>query len=223
MRYLEESEERQLREAVEAMAARDRERGRRTWPVYEAVVRLALGTGARVSELAALRCGDILFGNGGVAIRIRRLKRGEKVEDLQKHGKHMAVFLKRFLDWKESVDESTAPDAPLVVGKRGKVLTMKGWQLAWDKACIKAGILDPHEVTRGPRKGQMTRKPPSIHTARHTAGFRLLRETGNLRLVQKTLGHVNIASTTIYADVADEDLSAALDAREAAYTTGQER
>ena len=106
MRYLEAKEEHLVRKMAEIMADHDRARGRRTWVVYEAVTRLALGTGARVSELAALKCGDLVFANGGVAVRLRRLKRREKAEDLQKHGRHMAAFLRRST---ELLDQLAAP------------------------------------------------------------------------------------------------------------------
>jgi len=40
-----------------------------------------------------------------------------------------------------------------------------------------------------------------MHTARHTAGQRVLDRTGNLKAVQKLLGHASIQTTgDVYAD-----------------------
>lgn len=50
-----------------------------------------------------------------------------------------------------------------------------------------------------------------FHDLRHTAATRLLRATGNLRLVQRLLGHEDIATTTKYAHVTDDDLRQGLE------------
>ena len=52
----------------------------------------------------------------------------------------------------------------------------------------------------------------SIHCLRHTFGCELLKETGNLRLVQKQMRHSSITTTTVYADVCDEEIQRAMDA-----------
>ncbi|MBM4356090.1 MAG: integrase, partial [Deltaproteobacteria bacterium] len=39
----------------------------------------------------------------------------------------------------------------------------------------------------------------------------LYRATRDLRLVQKQLGHQSVTTTTVYADVLDEDLAAGMD------------
>ncbi len=47
----------------------------------------------------------------------------------------------------------------------------------------------------------------SIHACRHSFGTYLYQKTKNLRMVQKQLGHVNIATTQVYADVTPEEMS----------------
>ena len=51
-----------------------------------------------------------------------------------------------------------------------------------------------------------------LHAARHTAGTTLYRATKDLRLVQRHLGHSRVETTTIYADVLEEDLQAGVNA-----------
>ncbi|MBE7731464.1 tyrosine-type recombinase/integrase [Devosia faecipullorum] len=50
-----------------------------------------------------------------------------------------------------------------------------------------------------------------FHDIRHDVATKLLKQTGNLRLVQKALNHADIATTTKYAHVMDDELSAALE------------
>lgn len=50
-----------------------------------------------------------------------------------------------------------------------------------------------------------------FHDFRHDVATKLLRETGNLKLVQIALNHADIKTTTRYAHVLDEEVSAALD------------
>jgi site-specific recombinase XerC len=50
-----------------------------------------------------------------------------------------------------------------------------------------------------------------MHTARHTAGQRVLDRTGNLKAVQKLLGHASIQTTgDVYADWDIDQLGATL-------------
>ncbi|MGH6950832.1 MAG: tyrosine-type recombinase/integrase [Vitreimonas sp.] len=55
-----------------------------------------------------------------------------------------------------------------------------------------------------------------IHDLRHTAARRTLRASKNLRAVQRVLGHADISTTAIYADVLLEDVRDALEQTAAA-------
>jgi integrase len=93
----------------------------------------------------------------------------------------------------------------------------------WYHWLQRAGIVEKG-VTRGAR----------IHTARHTAGQRVLEVTGNLKAAQQVLGHKNISTTgNTYTDwdehldatMADVVPGAAMDERlmQVASTAGRER
>ncbi|MDR6303957.1 integrase [Nitrobacter vulgaris] len=51
-----------------------------------------------------------------------------------------------------------------------------------------------------------------FHDIRHDFATKLLRETGNLKLVSKALNHADIKTTTKYAHVVDDEVSAGIDA-----------
>ena len=48
---------------------------------------------------------------------------------------------------------------------------------------------------------------PHPHTLRHSRAMELYDNTDNLQLIQKLLGHKNIATTQIYAQVRDEKVA----------------
>jgi integrase len=50
-----------------------------------------------------------------------------------------------------------------------------------------------------------------FHDFRHNLATKVLRETGNLKLVQRLLNHSDIATTTRYAHVLDDEVADALE------------
>ena len=73
-------------------------------------------------------------------------------------------------------------------------VTSRALQRAF-KRCAEAAGLDPRY---------------SIHCLRHTLGTIHYAKNKNLRATQKLLRHSSIASTTIYADVMDEEMKASV-------------
>ena len=73
-------------------------------------------------------------------------------------------------------------------------LTYRGVRSAWRELCKRAGVV-------GFR----------FHDYRHNLATKLLRETGNLKLVQRALNHADIATTTKYAHVLDNEVADALE------------
>lgn len=191
-KYMSISEVSQLRKIAEADCIIDLKSGRVTGVRAWMVVDLALSTGLRVSELAALTVGDLDLKRGSISVT--RLKRKQKKLGSLAVGKELISHLREFVQWKEIVDESIEPTAPLFVGKQGP-LSAQGLQRIWKAAIKRAGL--PKEL--------------SIHSARHTVAVHLLKKTGNLRQVQKQLGHASPATTAnMYADVSFEDMQAGL-------------
>jgi integrase/recombinase XerC len=52
-------------------------------------------------------------------------------------------------------------------------------------------------------------KDVTPHTLRHSFATLLYRKSGDLLVVQRALGHRNVATTTIYTHLVDEDLAPA--------------
>lgn len=207
-RFLSAEEEAMLRRRVMDRADADRAKGRVTGIRMQVVVELALFTGARVAELAALDCGDVDLSRRGLEVlTVLTVKR--KAVGLTRTltlGPRQVMLLKTYLDWKKANGESLKPEAPLLCSQRQDRLTRQGWQKTWDAAVVLAGM-----IRRGPKNPKRKVARFSIHDARHTVGMRLYRQTKNLRLVQKWLGHANPQTTAkYYADVTLEDMREAV-------------
>ena len=158
------------------------------------IIHLALATGLRVMEIAALTCGDVFLGDGCSVL----VKKG-------KGGKRRLVFFntafrehgKEYLSWKERIGESTEPDAPLLLSSNtGGHLTTRAIQKAFKRCASEARLPSTY----------------AIHCLRHTHACALLKASKwNLRLVQKQLGHARISTTEVYADVMAPDIKKALE------------
>ena len=181
-KYMDMKEVKQLRTVTEARAITDLKAGRiggvRAWMLVD----LALSTGLRVSEIAALQIKDVDLKRG--CLSMTRLKRKKKIKETLAIGKGIIQHLKDYIASME------LKRGPLFVGSRGP-LTAQGLQRIWKRSVKLAGL--PKEL--------------SIHSARHTIAVHLLKKTGNLRQVQKQLGHASPATTAnMYADISFEDM-----------------
>ena len=181
-KYMDKDEVKQLRTVTEAKAIVDLKAGRvggvRAWMLID----LALSTGLRVSEMAALKLKDVDLKRG--CLSVTRMKRKKKVKETMALGKDLARHLKDYIAWTDR------KSGALFVGCRG-TLTAQGLQRIWKRSIKLAGL--PREL--------------SIHSARHTIAVHLLRKTSNLRQVQKQLGHASPATTAnMYADISFEDM-----------------
>jgi len=159
------------------------------------IIHLALATGLRVMEIAALNCGDIFLGDFVSSLLVRKGKGGRKrsVYFNNKFKQHC----REYLAWKQQRGEPTGHDDPLLLSSAtGKHMTTRAMQKAFKRCARKAGL--PLHY--------------SIHCLRHTYACMLLKASNwNLRLVQKQLGHAKITTTQVYADVMMPDIKKALD------------
>ncbi len=185
--FLSREERKQLMKTLKELNDLDLMKGRITWVINYMLVDLALYSGLRVSEIAALKIKDVhLTGNDPFLI-VRNGKRSKKRtvyfdSGLKNHLKSFITYMKKVLN--ESIDD----DAPLFAGRGGNhcppITLMKRFKTAVKKTGLREEL--------------------SIHNARHTYATYLLHDSGNLKYVQKQLGHASIAMTAHYANVLPE-------------------
>jgi len=166
---------------------------------FRPLVRFALLSGLRMSEAIALTWADVDWGNRVIRI----IGKGDDVATIP-----LSRPLRELL-WPLQGHHPDSVFSFVVTHKREpdfglrRPITISGLKSQWRRARKRAGLKSTREdPVRGYR----------FHDNRHTAGTRLLRSSRNLKIVQKVLRHSDIATTTKYAHVLDEDVREAMDA-----------
>ena len=194
-KYLSKEQASRLLKTVEHRAELARVKNQKTAVRDYFVIHLALSTGLRVMEIAALKCGDLFLDEMLCSVLVRRGKGYKRrlVYFTCPFRKHC----KQYLKWKQQFGESIDSEAPLIVSSStGVYMTTRALQKIF-KRCARRASIDSHY---------------SIHCLRHTyACFLLEASNWNLRLVQKQLGHSRITTTQVYADVMPPEIKKALD------------
>jgi integrase len=142
------------------------------------IVRVAILSGLRASELADLKVVDCYVGYGRSEIVVRCGKNGKS--RVVKISPDLKRDLRWYMRWKGEQGEMHA-DAYLLRGHRRERLSRVAIWKRWKKLCPQ------HR----------------LHDARHTCATMLYEATTDLRFVQKQLGHSSPSITSIYADVTD--------------------
>jgi integrase/recombinase XerD len=149
-----------------------------------AMLELLYATGIRVSELCALRIGDV----SDAFVKVRGKGKKERIVPIGKQAiAAVDDYLLRF--YKTSQQDN----GPLFVSARGKPMDRI---TVWNRVKLyakKAGI----------------EKEISPHTLRHSFATHLLENGADLRLIQDMLGHEDIGTTDRYTHVAGHRLKSA--------------
>jgi integrase/recombinase XerD len=197
-KFLSKEERDRLLKSTEEKALIDLAKGRSTWVRRWMVVDLALFSGLRVSEITALRVGDLRLNSSEKLIYVQKGK-GSK-SGYVTIDRALAKHLKEFIAWKKTTGELVDAEAPLLTGSSdGRPYTTRSLQMQFKEVLKNAGLPTRY----------------SIHSCRHTFAAYLLAESKNLRLVQKQLRHSSPGVTAVYADVTPEDVSAAMESLKA--------
>ncbi len=181
-KYLTTLEVTKLRRAVKDRALADLAEGRSTWVKNWMLIDLGLQTGLRVAELAVVKVEDIDLKGGTLTVQagkgaFRDRRKLNATVPLGDSG------LKRHIrDYIAALDLKPG-DSFFGVG-------LSALQKAF-KRCVRVARLDPRY---------------SIHCLRHTLGTVHYAKNRNLRATQKLLRHASISTTTIYADVMEEEM-----------------
>jgi len=186
-KFLSTEEVKRLLKTCEDKAELDLLKGRQIWVTRHMLVALALRTGLRVSEIVALKIGDIHLRSKEPYIRLRDRKGGKK-RDVYFNGT-LAKPLKEYIKIKgKAWKHPASPGDYLFSNREGRPFSRMTIHTSFKKALKKAGLPLHH----------------SIHHARHSYAIHLLADTGNLKHVQNQLGHESLAFTAIYADILPE-------------------
>ena len=152
------------------------------------MLRLMLDTGLRLSEAIHLRWRDIDLNTGKLMVR-----QGKGAKDRTLWIGDDDLKLLRKWRTRQAKDVKGEP-VHVFTTLDGKPVSPRYVQQAVKRYAAKAGIT----------------KNIHPHTLRHTFATDLYRQTKDIRLTQKALGHANIATTTIYTHIVDDDLEEAL-------------
>jgi site-specific recombinase XerD len=159
-----------------------------TAPRDRALLELGVNAGLRVSEMCALRVGDVALADLSVRrhLELTRTK-GARHRRVPVNTVARAA-VEAFLAWKRNRGESVMLEAPLF--------------LSWKRRPLDRFAAD-HVLgelfTRAEIDGKVT-----THSLRKTFATRLHERGADLRTIQDLLGHASLATTQRYLEVTDE-------------------
>ncbi len=144
------------------------------------LLELLYATGLRVSEMSALKIGDLQLNDA----TLRTMGKGSK-ERVVPIARKTVELLNNYLLQDRARYVRHELEAHLFLSQQGRPLTRQRiWQIIKDQA-LAAGI----------------DKKISPHTLRHSCATHLLENGGSLRVIQELLGHSDISTTQIYTHV----------------------
>ncbi len=158
-----------------------------------AFIEFMYATGARISEVAGLKLGDVDFGQG----QARLFGKGSKERLVMLYPQALEV-LQRYLDKaRPALLAKRSQDGPTIdavfLSVRGNAMSADSLRKAFEKHARAAGL-----------DAQVT-----PHAVRHTFATELLDGGADLRSVQELLGHASLSTTQIYTHVSVERLKQA--------------
>jgi len=151
------------------------------------IVELALGTGLRVSEICQLKVSDIDLSHGGNSLIVRKGKNSK--QRVVKFNSKLKRLIIEYLDYRSK------PSDYLFVSERQLFMSSNAIQKVFKKWAHRSSLPSRY----------------SIHSCRHFHASALLKASKNLRLVQQQLGHSSPQTTTVYAQVLDEEINEAVE------------
>lgn len=146
-------------------------------------------TGMRISELAALKQGDVDFENGLISL------------GHTKGGEPRKVFLNEY-----------AKRVLALYVERIEPLIRYRWRVS--ECLFGACAIELKHLLNGELEGACAAlglKRITSHGFRHSFGFHLLRAGCSIRYIQELLGHTRLKSTEVYTRVEKEDLRRVVD------------
>ena len=157
----------------------------------KALIEVLYATGLRVSELVALRAGDLNLDEGYLTC----IGKGDK-QRMVPLGHEAAEWVRRYLrDGRVALLRRKGSPWLFVNARDGGPLSRIGFWKVLREYGIKAGVS----------------RDLSPHALRHSFATHLLERGADLRMIQLMLGHADLSTTQIYTHVLEARLRAAYD------------
>ncbi len=149
-----------------------------------AMFELIYSCGLRISEAAAVTCGNVFFKEELIRVTGKRNK--ERILPL---GDDAFNWLKKYMEHgRPLLIKKGIKDNTLFLSIRGKGMSRKG---IWKRFHAYA---------------ELSGLKAKVHTLRHSFATHLIQGGADLRIVQELLGHSDITTTQIYTHIGNEDL-----------------
>ena len=158
-----------------------------TAPKYKAAFATAYGAGLRVSEVVALKVGDI-----DSERMLLRVERGKGRKD--RHAMLSPQLLKLRAWWRE--------------GRRRSLLLPRGWLFPGRNPVEPLSARQLCRAVRAAAQAAGIKKRVSPHTLRHSFATHLLEQDVDIRVIQTLLGHAKLDTTALYTRVANTTIRA---------------
>ena len=152
-------------------------------PKYKAAFATAYGAGLRVSEVVALKAGDI-----DSERMLLRVERGKGGKDRYAMLSPQLLELRRAW-WRE--------------GRRRSLLLPGGWLFPGRTPVEPLSARQLGRVVRAAAQAAGINKRVSPHTLRHSFATHLLEQDVDIRVIQTLLGHAKLDTTALYTRVAN--------------------
>ncbi len=157
----------------------------------KALIEVLYATGLRVSELTALRAGDLNLAEGYLTC----IGKGDK-QRMVPLGHEAADWVRRYIGQGRPVLLGKKSSPWLFVNARGRgALSRVGFWKILKEYGIKAGVS----------------RDLSPHVLRHSFATHLLERGADLRMIQMMLGHADLSTTQIYTHVLEARLRVSYD------------
>src|SRR5688500_1937202 len=151
-------------------------------PKYKAALATAYGAGLRVSEVVALKVGDV-----DSERMLLRVERGKGRKDRNAMLSPQLLELLRAW-WRE--------------GRRLGVLLPRGWLFPGRNPVEPLSTRQLNRAVHAAAEAAGIKKRVSPHTLRHSFATHLLEQDTDIRVIQVLLGHAKLDTTALYARVA---------------------
>jgi site-specific recombinase XerD len=151
-------------------------------PKYKAAFAAAYGAGLRVSEVVALKVGDV-----DSERMLLRVEQGKGRKDRHALSPQLLELLRAW--WRE--------------GRRLGVLLPRGWLFPGRNPLEPLSTRQLNRAVHAAAEAAGIKKRVSPHTLRHSFATHLLEQDTDIRVIQVLLGHAKLDTTALYTRVAN--------------------